>query len=212
MATLIERKRGGSLMFEIRFYVGKQRKTIPLGKKYTQKTAEKLREIVETLQHCQDNGIEFPGKRTMDWIQSASDEIRQKLGKAGLIDVPPSHTLKEVWDSFLEHKAKEMKSRKIVESTYDLYDSIRKRFFRFYGPNELLGDLTKDRMQMWKDHLLDEVATATVACYIKEAKTCFNWAVTQGWISESPLDGIAPGSFRNKKTTTMFLWPITTVC
>jgi len=198
MATLIERKRGGSLMFEIRFYVGKQRKTIPLGKKYTPKTAREFQSVVDDLLYCQTNS-ENPKKKTLAWIQEASPEIRDKLAKAGLIDVPPSHTLKEVWDSFLEHKVKELKSGKIVESTYDLYATIRKRFFRFYGPNELLGDLTKDRMQMWKDHLLDEVATATVACYIKEAKTCFTWAVTQGWISESPLDGISPGSFRNKK-------------
>jgi len=185
-------------MFEVRFYVGKQRKTIPLGKKYTQKTAEKLREVVEVLRHYQDNGIEYPGKKTMDWIQSASDEIREKLGKAGLIDVPPSYTLDEVWDSFLEFKATEMKAGKIVVGTYNLYNTIRRRFCHFFDPNGLLCDLTKDQVQKWKDHLLDEVGAATVACYLKETKTCFTWAVGQGWIPKSPLDGIAPGSFRNK--------------
>ena len=199
MASLRKRLRGGSLMFEIDFYAKGKRTTIPLGASYTEKTATELKGIVETLLHNYKNGILIRDKRTDAWIESASDEIRLKLGKAGLIDVPPSHTLKDVWDSFLEQKAKELKAGKIKESTFDLYDCIRRRFFRAFDPNELLGDLIQERLQTWKDHLLDEVGTATVACYIKEVKTCFTWAVSQGWIAKSPLDGIAPGSFRNKK-------------
>ena len=194
MATLTKRMRGGSLMFEIQFCINTRRKTIPLGKRYTEKTARELLEVVDVLLHCQTNGIEAPGKKTVSWIKSASDEIRQKLAKAGLIAVPPSHTLKELWDAFLEQKGKEVK-----ESTLALYECVRDRFFLFFKQDESLNNLTQERMQEWKDYLLDEVAVATAACYIKEAKTCFNWATTRGWWTKSPLDGIAPGSFVNKK-------------
>lgn len=199
MASLRKRKRGGSLMFEIDFYVNRKRTTIPLGAKYTERTAIELKGIVEMLLHYKDNGILVPDKRTAVWIESAAPEIREKLAKAGLVELPPSHTLRELWDSFLEHKAKELKNGKIKESTYDLYDYIGKRFFLFFSPTELFEDLTKERMQRWKDHMLDEVAEATVACYIKETKTCFNWAVSQGWVEKSPLDGVSPGEFANKK-------------
>ena len=201
MATLTKRLRGGSLMFEVQWYEGGRRRTIPLGKKYTERTARGLQEVVDTLLHCQANGIETPGKRTLAWIESASPEIREKLANAGLIEIPPSHTLKELWDAFLAQKTKELKVGTIKESTYSLYDFIRKRFFLFFDKDELLDDLAKDRMQRWKDHLLDEVAEATVACYIKETKSCFNWAVSNGWIDKSPLDGIGTGSFVNKKNT-----------
>ena len=195
--------RGGSLMFEICFFTNGQRKTIPLGAKYTEKTATELKGIVEMLLHYKDNGIAILDKRTSVWIESATQEIKEKLAKAGLIELPPSYTLKNLWDSFLDQKARELKAGKIKEATRNLYDFISKRFFLFFKSNELLDDLTKDRMQQWKDYLLDEVAEATVACYIKETKACFNWGVSQGWIEKSPLDGVSPGSFVNKKNVRM---------
>ena len=96
MASLITRTRGGSLTFEVRFRTDGQRKTIPLGKKYTQKTAAELKGIVETLLRCQDNSVTIPDRRTSAWIESAPEEIRKKLTKMDLIELPLSHTLKEL--------------------------------------------------------------------------------------------------------------------
>ncbi len=193
MATLTKRLRGGSLMFEIQFYSGGVRKTIPLGKKYTERTANDLLDVVEVLLHCLANGIEYPGKKTVGWIESAGPEIRQKLGKAGLIVIPPSHTLQELWDTFLAYKIKHVKA-----STISLYEAVRSRFDLFFSAGEHVDELTKERMQAWKNHMLEEVAEATVASYIKQAKTVFTWAVGQAWITKSPLDGIGKGSFTNK--------------
>jgi len=194
MATLTKRKRDGCLMFEIQWYADGRRKTIPLGKKFTEKTARELHEVVEVLLHCKTNGIEYPGKRTVNWIESANKTIRDKLAKAGLIEVPPSHTLEELWEMFIKQKSKEVK-----ESTLNLYYCVKERFFLFFKPDELLDNLTKERMQSWKDYLLEEVATATASCYLKQCKTAFNWATARGWWTKSPLDGISPGSTINKK-------------
>jgi len=75
MASLRKRTRGGSLMFEIDFYIGGLRKTIPLGVKYAEKTAEKLLEIVEMLLRCNDNGVMVLDKREQarlqTWIETA---------------------------------------------------------------------------------------------------------------------------------------------
>jgi len=187
-------------MFEIDFYVNGKRKTIPLGVKYTEQTAIELKGIVETLLRYNDNSIAVLDKRTQTWIETAGPEIREKLAKAGLIELPPSHTLKELWDAFHEQKAREQKAGLIVEDTLTLYGYARKRFFRFFKENELLEDLTQDRMQRWKDHLLDDgsIVERTVARYLKDAKACFNWAVKTRWIEKSPLDGIGRGSFVNK--------------
>jgi len=162
-----------------------------------------MKGIVETLLQYKDNGVSIFDKRTSVWIETAPKEIRAKLAKAGLIELPPSYTLKELWEAFLEQKARELKAGKIKEATRNLYDYIGRRFFRFFVPSETLANLTKERMQQWKDYLLDEVSEATVACYIKETKACFNWGVSQGWIAKSPLDGVRPGSFVNKKKARM---------
>ena len=126
MAKLIERTRGKSLIFEIRFYVGGQCKTIPLGKKYTPKTARELTGIVETLLRCKDNGVAILDKRTQVWIETATPEIREKLAKAGLIELPPFHTLKELWDSFLAEKDTMRKAGKMKDATLHLYTHVCK--------------------------------------------------------------------------------------
>ena len=46
--------------------------------------------------------------------------------------------------------------------------------------------------------LAGQLAKASVATYLKQAKACFNWAVKQEWIEKSPLAGIGVGSFVNK--------------
>jgi len=183
-------------MFEIKFYVNGQRKTIPLGVKYTEKTATEMLGIVETLVLYNANSIPVLDKRTQTWIETATPELRDKLAKAGLIELPPSHTLKEVWDLFLKQNV-----RNIKESTVAVYEAVRIRFFRDFRENELLESITKDRMQRWKDHLLDNsgLAEATVASTIKDVKAVFNWAVSQGWIETSPLEGIGTGSYVNRK-------------
>ena len=79
-------------MFEIDFYTNGQRKTIPLGAKYTEKTAKDLKEIVETLLQHKDNSVTILDKRTSVWIESATQEIREKLAKAGLNSHLPTHS------------------------------------------------------------------------------------------------------------------------
>ena len=192
MTSYRERKRGGSLSHEIRFYIDRQSRTIVLGKKYTEKTARTVDAVVETLLRYKANGMAVPDKRTTVWIEKAPPEIRKKLVKAGLIEVPPSHTLKELWDIFLKTKSK-MKA-----ATISSYEQVKDRFFTFFKENESLEKLTKERLLSWRESLSTELAPASVATCIKQTKTCLTWAKNQGWIEKSPLDKIGRGSFRNK--------------
>ena len=198
MASLRKRMRGSSLMFEIDFRISGQRKTIPLGAKYTQKTATELKGIVETLLHYGNNGIPILDKRTSAWIESASAEIREKLAKAGLIDMPHSHTLKELWDAFLEHKRIEQRIGQIKEATFHQYKMAGDRFFETFKESTLLTDTLKEMFVKWKTELLKRRSQATVAAQLKHTKSVFTWAVNQGWIEKSPLDGIGRGSFINR--------------
>ena len=199
MASLRKRMRGGSLMFEIDFRVNGHRKTIPLGAKYTQKTATDLKGIVETLLHHTNNGNSILDKRTSAWIESTSEEIREKLASAGLIAIPHSHTLKELWDSFLEHKTLEQRTGQIKEATVIHYGVTRNHFFTSFKETTLLTDLSKETLIRWKTELLKQFSQATVAGQLKHTKSAFTWAVNQGWIEKSPLDGIGRGSFVNRE-------------
>ena len=194
MATLAKRE-GKTPSYEIQFYLSGQsskRTTIYLGGRYNEQTATDMLRIVETLVYYRDNSIQMIDKRTLAWLESATQEIRDKLGRAGLIEVPQSHTVKELWDSFLKQKTG------IKESTELAYEGAKRIFFEFFKEVELAEKLTKEKMQQWKNSLLARFSEATTAGTLTKAKAVFNWAVQAGWIDESPLTGVGRGSFVNK--------------
>lgn len=195
MATLSKKGKG---TFEIQFKdAGGIRKTVYLGRKYTERTATDLKGIVEKLLVCQANSADLD-KRATVWLETASQEIQCKLAGVGLIVVPERKTLKELWDAFLECKSKHVK-----ESTMTLYVQVQNRFLNFFKATETLDVLNKERMADWKRQLQSELAGPSVASYLKQAKSCLTWAVKQGWIEKSPLDGIGRGSFTNRKKDRM---------
>jgi len=190
-------------MFEIRFYAGKKRTTIPLGRRYTEKTAEKMLEVVEILVRCKDNGITNLDQRTEVWIKTASPELREKLARAKLIEIPPSYTLKQVWDAFLKHKEAEQQAGKLKEETIQQYENAQKRFFETFAETAQLAELSQESLADWKMDMLSMYKEGTVASQLKHTKSVLNWAVGKKWIEKSPLAGIGRGSFVNRKNDRM---------
>ena len=79
-----------------------------------------------------------------------------------------------------------------------LYRQVKIKFFEHFKENELLEDLTNEKMQTWKTHLTLTIAKTTISGYLKDTKACFNWAVSSGWIEKSPLEGVGAGSSVNR--------------
>jgi integrase len=199
MATLCKRT-GKTPGYEIQFFdTTGRRLTIYLGgRRYSERTANELKRIVETLVYCRDNSLSTLDKRTLTWLESASPEIRAKLAKTGLVEVPPEHTVKEIWDAFLEQKELDRKAGRIKESTLNQYKIAQNRFLERFKESDRLTELSKEALTKWKMELLMQFKQATVASQLKHTKSAFTWAVEQGWIKKSPLDGIGRGSFVNK--------------
>jgi len=194
MATLIHRKTGQTPGYEIRFFdQHNKRLAVYLGgRKYTEHTANELKRIVEKLVFCRDNDND-PDKKTLAWLESASPEIREKLAGVGLIEIPKTYTVKEVWDSFLKQKTG------VKESTETIYDHARRRFLEFFKETDILSELTQTQMRQWKESLKSTLAESTIAGTITKVKAVFNWAVQTGMIEESPLKGVGRGSFVNRE-------------
>ena len=194
MATLYRRNTGKVPGYEIRFFDQHGQRVLVYigGRKYNEKLANELVGIVEKLVYFRDND-EVPDKKTLAWLESATPEIREKLAKAGLIEIPKTHTVKEVWDLFLKQKTD------VKDSTKKTYDDAKRRFFGFFKEGEILSELTQTRMRQWKTSLLETLAESTVAGTVTKVKAVFNWTVEAGMIEESPLDGVGRGSFVNKE-------------
>ena len=197
MATLRERRNiGKEGIWEIQFWDEYQRRrTITLsGRKFTRPTAERLRNAVEVLIDKKINDNPTLHKPTQTWVENAVPEIRAKLADFGLWQKPSKHTVRELWDEFLDRYTIK------TDSTRKTYLDARRRFDLFFEKqNELIAKLTKERMEEWKEFLLATgiYGVATVAGTIRKTKTVFNWAKEQKWLAESPLKGVTEGSFRN---------------
>lgn len=203
MATLCKRT-GKTPGYEIQFFdTTGRRLTIYLGgRRYTEKTARKVKEVVEDLIYDRDNPRQTSTQSVLSRIADFSADIQKKLVKAGLVDISPEYTVKELWDAFLKQKTG------IKESTTKTYETAQDRFFAFFKGTERLTDLKLESMQQWKTFLRTEVqqvrtgriglVESTVAGTITKAKAVFNWGVSSGWIAESPLKGLEPGSFINE--------------
>jgi len=209
MASLTK-KGGKTPAYHIQFFRdgnSSKRETIYIGgTRYSEKTANELKTIVEKLIFCKDNDTD-PDKKTVAWLEKTTPEIREKLVKAGLIETPPTYTVTELWDAFLKQKAD------VKGSTITIYETAKDRFFAFFKGDELLTELTQVTMQNWKDYLRTEwpreksrrrprkygLAESTVAGTLTKAKAVFNWAVRSGWIETNPLTGVGRGEFVNEE-------------
>ena len=193
MASLRERKNG---TWEIQYRDEyRRRQTITLsGSRYNKRTAEKLQDAVTVLIDKKINRDPTQDRVTKVWVESASLEIREKLARVGLHELPSKYTTKELWDTYLDENGD------MHEDTQRTYLYARDRFFLFFKQTELLDELTQDRMKEWRRFLLDggKYAPATVAGTLSKAKAVFNWAKRQRWIKVSPLDGVGRGSYRNR--------------
>jgi integrase len=191
MATLTKDNRTGA--FVIQWQDGKRRKSISLSsKKFRQKTAETVKEVVETLVYYRDNGIVIPDKTLAKRIDVASPDIQAKLAKAGLVAVTKQRTCQELWNACLKHKAD------VKPNTVTHYLQSQRLFFETFPPAEPIGNMTTERLLDWKAAMLTRYATASVAGYIKTAKMVFTWAVDQEWLDRKKKKKIPKGSFINR--------------
>jgi len=192
MATLRQRKNG---IWEIQYRNEEGRKTITLSsRKFNERTARQFRDAVEVLLFHRSNNDPRIDPLVKLWVERAVPEIREKLALHGLYDLPSKYTVQELWDTFIDKKFD------VAESTIQSYIHARDRFFLFFHQDELIRDLTQDRMKEWKAFMLGcgRYGEPTVAGTISKAKAVFNWAKSQKWLKESPLDGVGRGSYRNE--------------
>lgn len=196
MATLLTTKSGAPY---IQYYEGGARKTITLPRRFDKNTAEELKQIVERLIYFRDNTIPVD-KRTLVWIETAQDIIRDKLSDKGLISEVQKHTCLELWSTFFEEKTG------IKQTTMDMYERAQERFFLFFDKDRQISSLKPKDILEWKHYLERNgnyrqkkgLAEATIAGTFAKTKAVFNWAVqTKGWLEISPLHGINGGSFDN---------------
>ena len=190
MATLRMRTNG---TWEIQFRDEyRRKKTITLsGNRYKERIARQLQDAVAVLNDKKINRDPTQDRVTKAWVENAPLEIREKLARFGLHELPARYTAGELWNAFLN------RHDDMYGATRKTYLYSKDRFFLFFRPTALLDELTQERMKEWRRFLLNDGRFA-VAGTISKAKAVFNWAKREHWITVSPLAGVGRGSFRNR--------------
>lgn len=100
MATIKTIQRtSGKTAYQIAFRFEKKTKWTSLGSSYSLREVETIAKIIDRLVDCERTG-EPLDRRTSAWLQEASDDLRVRLEKAGLIEVRRETTLEEVFDAY----------------------------------------------------------------------------------------------------------------
>ncbi len=193
MATIIKRlRRNGSVALLVRFYVHKQRKEISFSSKYTRGQVEEYARFIERLSISADTGSDLD-RKTAAFIQDLPDEVAEKLQSVGLIATTRRLTLGELWEACFD-------SLDCKWSTIKTYQSVEKRFFRFFNRDALADLTTKESVSkwlLWCEHS-EGYAEATVAGCHQRASAVFNWAVKHDVLSKNPFNGVPRPSFVNE--------------
>lgn len=199
MAKSAKKQKGYSVdrgAYKVRWSEGNKRLGISLSEqKFSEATVEELCRYIKKLVYYKQNPLEVPDKKMKGWLESANPIILAKLAEAGLIIIPKSHTVGELWTAYLKEV------ERIEDSTRDLYERSKGYFFLFFKEKEVLTDLEKVRLEEWKDFLLTQkgLSESTVAGAIAKAKAVFNWAVKRKWLAASPFKDLACGEYENRK-------------
>ena len=190
MATLLKNCRTGG--FTIQWSENKHRKSISLSKQFRQKTAEMVKEMIETLLYYRCNGIHIPDNATARRLEHISPVVQEKLAQAGLIAVTKAKTCRDMWTSFLRIRDKTVKDK-----TLQCYFLAEKRFFKTFSLDEPIGTITAERLLEWKSALLKEIMPTTVAGQLNVTRMAFEHVVEIGWLPKNPMRKISIGSFVN---------------
>ena len=194
MATLVRKNSAKDSRWVIAWYDEFQKqKSISLNsRKYNQKTAERLKKVVEILKFNKANDIPLPGQNDQKWIIKAPLDLQKKLAKVGLIKLLEYHTCKELWETFMKWKAKS-----VSESTMKIYRQAEERFYTVFKEDELVESLKPEQFQELCDKLGETYAPTTIAGTFKQFHALFNWALKKKWVYIDPLEEIRRGSFIN---------------
>lgn len=125
------------------------------------------------------------GSRTVENMRKVVAELHRRYLK----EEAPKMTLEGYRDYWLMSKRAE-----VSKATMVFYTASLKRFVEFMGPRAAqdLFSVQKTDLVRFRDHRRQSVAGKTVNHELKVLRALFKTAHEDGWIAESPTDGLKP--------------------
>ena len=182
-------KKGLSYRVLLRTPSGK-RHTIRLGR-VSKKIADTARRMIESLEVAKAAG-HSPDRETAEWVGRVSDEIHDRLFRAGL--VPRRENAGDVVITLGQHLDRYFGSLgKQKPTTARNYARARRLLEEFFSRDRLLDSITEGDADSYKRWLLDNYAAASASVDLRRARQFLKAAVRHRLIPSNPFDSVPCG-------------------
>lgn len=183
MASLQKRKRAGGTAWLVQFTLHGKRKSVFLDTNYGEATAKDVKGVVEKCVSAIESDTPLD-RRTLSWLDSTNDNLKQRFASAGLIQIKRQYTIQELYQLFISKKDD------VVKNTIKTYRDGYKRFVKYFGSDRKASTITKLEFIEFIQSLKGSYAAATISVTIVVLRSIFAWAVDQELISKSPANGV----------------------
>ncbi|MBQ9799354.1 MAG: site-specific integrase [Thermoguttaceae bacterium] len=193
MASLQERKRkNGKSAHLIQFVLKGRRRSVFLGVKNPKRVAQELSFFIDSLVAAVEYGT-TPERRVLNWVENLDEELRQRLGRAGLIAVSNPLTLAELIDLYLEAEAPSLKASTLRGKKLKFRQAALHMDFSILADRLSVADATRLKTELEKT-----VSPPTRTGILKAMARVYSWGMTMELVAKNPFAQVPKGSFINK--------------
>jgi len=192
MAAISTRKDG---TIRIRFTLHTTNRELYLGK-VSSKSAKEFRMKLEPLIDSIRMGTK-PTTSTLNWLESLEDSTKNKLAKAGLIQLAESIQLPTL-GKFVGDWIESRLGPKWKPATITVYRRCQRHLKLHFDDNRLIDSLSKGDATEWEASLYQKgLAENTVRKMANVAKQMFSHAIDKEFISTNPFGNLKSSSTAN---------------
>ena len=192
MATVVKQKRKRVDAYQIHFKFRGERRFLSLGSKYGKEECDEIARYVDKLVTACETDAALD-RRSLAWLDSISDDLRERLANVDLIRIKRVPTLGELWAEYWNVEYWDLKP-----TTQSSKRTAKRRFFEFFDESRKVDEIGKRDAQRFADELSKRMVEASKAGVIRDVRRVFNWGVDAELCEKNPFNGIKRGSFRNK--------------
>lgn len=197
MASVQERKRkNGKSAYILQFMLDKQRRSVFLEAKYPKQVAKEVSFYVDELAKSVEFGLTLE-RRVLTWLENIDDDLRERLGRAGLISADKNVSIGELIELCMEAESPSMKHETISGKRVRFRQSEQRLDFTQRASRLDVVDVVR-----FKARLDADFSEATRAGILKAMARVYSWGESLGYVSSNPFSQVPKGSFSNKKKET----------
>ncbi len=179
-----ERKRKNEKSAHIvQFMLDKQRRFVCLDAKYPKRVAKEVCFYVDELAKSAEFGLTLE-RRVLTWLQNIDDDLRERLGRAGLVSADKNVSIGELVELYMEAESPSMKRETISGKRVRFRQSERRLDFTQRASRLDVADVVR-----FKARLDADFSEATRAGILKAMARVYSWGESLGYVSGNPFSG-----------------------